>query len=169
MPPLTKLRAGISVVMLSASAGWLAGCGLPPDLQPAPGTPVPIPSAASPVSAPYPPGFTPRPTGPTATPAVSSTPFPEFSSVSCNGKPTGDQVLALVKRETTIEPSAPITQPVCAGTWHFTVLGVPNRDPLQVLSKGDPGALQLMAVGTDVCTVDVRRQAPTGILLAASC
>jgi hypothetical protein len=89
--------------------------------------------------------------------------------VACNGKPTGEQVVSLVKQKTAIAPSKHITQPVCAGTWHFTVLEVPNREPLQVLSKSDATGLQLMAVGTDVCTVDVRRQAPTGILLAASC
>ncbi|GIH11158.1 hypothetical protein Rhe02_92250 [Rhizocola hellebori] len=165
MPPLTKLRVGMTAVVLSA----LAGCGVPPELAPPPGTQVPVPSATPPVSAPFPPGYTPRATGPTTTPSAVATPFPEFSSVSCNGKPTGDQVLALVKRETNISPSKPITQPVCAGTWHFTVLEVPNREPLQVLSKSEPTGLHLMAVGTDVCTVDVRRQAPTGILLAASC
>ncbi len=165
MPPLTKLRAGMTLLALSA----LAGCGVPPELQPPPGTKVPVPSVAPPTSAPFPPGFSPRPSGPTAAPTVSVTPFPEFSSVACNGRPTGDQVLALVRRQTAINPSKAITQPVCAGTWHYTVLEVPERDPLQVLSKGDPAALQLMAIGTDVCTVDVRRQAPTGILLAASC
>ena len=129
-----------------------------------------MPSAAAPTSAPFPPGFSPRPSGPTPTAAAASaTPIPEFSSVACNGRPTGDQVLALVKRQTAINPSKAITQPVCAGTWHYTVLEVLDREPLQVLSKGDPAALQLMAIGTDVCTVDVRRQAPTGILLAASC
>jgi hypothetical protein len=161
MPPLTKLRASMTAFVLSA----LAGCGVPPDLAPSPGTQVPIPSAAPQASGPYPPGFTPRPTGP----VVSTTPFPEYTSVSCNGKPTGDQVVALVKQKTAISPSKPITQPVCAGSWHFTVLEVPNREPLQVLSKTDATGMQLMAVGTDVCTVDVRRQAPTGILLAASC
>jgi hypothetical protein len=165
MPPLTKLRVGMAAVVLSA----LAGCGVPPELAPPRGTQVPIPSVTAPSNAPYPPGFSPRSSGPTTNPALSATPYPEFSSVPCNGKPTGDQVVALLKRETTIEPSRPITQPVCAGTWHFTILEVPDREPLQVLSKGDPAALQLMAVGTDVCTVDVRRQAPTGILLAASC
>src|SRR5688572_11305275 len=121
MPPLTKLRAGVTAVVLSA----LAGCGVPPDLAPPPGTQVPIPSAAPPASGPYPPGFTPRPSG-TAAPA---TPFPEFSSVACNGKPTGEQVVSLVKQKTAIAPSKHITQPVCAGTWHFTVLEVPNREP----------------------------------------
>lgn len=165
MPPLTKLRAGIALLVLCG----LAGCGVPPQLQPRPGTQVPAPSMAAPTSAPFPPGFSPRPSGPTPTPTASASPFPVFSSVACHGRPTGDQVLALVKQQTAINPSKAITQPVCAGTWHYTVLEVIGRDPLQVLSKGDPGALQLMAIGTDVCTVDVRRQAPTGILLAASC
>jgi hypothetical protein len=165
MPPLLKLRAGMAVVALCV----VAGCGVPPELEPAPGTRVPLPSVAPPTSFPYPPGFSPRPSGPTSIPAATTTPFPEFSSVACNGRPTGDQVLALVRRVTSINPSKPITQPVCAGTWHYTVLEVPDREPLQVLSKGDPAALTLVAIGTDVCTVDVRRQAPTGILLAASC
>lgn len=74
-----------------------------------------------------------------------------------------------MKRETTAKPTKAVVVPVCSGTWHYTVLEVPDREPLQVLTKGDPAALTLVAVGTDVCTVDVRRQAPTGILLAASC
>ncbi|HCT75019.1 MAG TPA: hypothetical protein DGT23_00190 [Micromonosporaceae bacterium] len=157
MPPFTKVGAVLLLMLL-------AGCGVPPELQPRPGASVPVPSNPPPTSGAYPPGYTPR-----ATASPAATPFPESSPIPCAGRPSAEQVVDLVKRETTARPTKAVVTPVCAGNWHYTVLEVPDKEPLQVLTKGDPAALTLVAVGTDVCTVDVRRQAPTGILLAASC
>jgi hypothetical protein len=59
--------------------------------------------------------------------------------------------------------------PLCAGTWQYTVLGVPGRESLQVVTKGPPNGLVLVTAGTDVCTNEVRAQAPDGIVAAAHC
>jgi hypothetical protein len=59
--------------------------------------------------------------------------------------------------------------PLCAGTWQYTVLTVTGREPLQVVSRGTPQALQLVSAGTDICSVELRAAAPPGILSVAHC
>jgi hypothetical protein len=44
-----------------------------------------------------------------------------------------------------------------------------GREPLQVVTQGAPNALQLVTAGTEVCSVPVRTQAPSGILMVAHC
>ncbi|MFC7764406.1 hypothetical protein ACFQY4_45335 [Catellatospora bangladeshensis] len=60
-------------------------------------------------------------------------------------------------------------QPVCAGTWQYTVVSIPDREPLQVVTKGAPAVLEVVTAGTDICTIEVRNFAPPGIRIAASC
>jgi hypothetical protein len=61
------------------------------------------------------------------------------------------------------------TGPLCAGTWQYTVVLVPNREPLAVVTRGRPGALELVTAGTNVCSIPVRTEAPIGIRTAATC
>lgn len=152
--------AAIALVLLTSS------CGAPPGLEPS-GDAVREPSPQPPqATTGLPPGYTPRPTPP-ATPVP--TPFPEYTAVDCAGRVTKEQVIAVVRRETDIEPGEAITAPVCAGTWHYTLLSVPGREPVKVLTKTAPSGLTLVVVGTDVCSLDIQHQAPSGIYTAASC
>jgi hypothetical protein len=160
MRPLTPL--GLALLLLAA------GCGAPPDLSTR-GTPVPSPTTVRTTPPPFPPGFTPPPTpnpsrSPSASPSLS--PFPDYTAVPCAGRVTAAQVINLVKSETPIRPSTALTGPLCAGTWHFTVLQVPERESVEVVTRD---SLQLVAVGTDVCTVEVNLRAPAGIKTAAGC
>jgi hypothetical protein len=127
---------------------------LPPDLPPTdPPAPPPIPSPVASASGPA--------------------PFGEAFAVSCAGRPSADQVIALLRRTHGLLPaSATVTVrmgPLCAGTWQYTVVALPEREPLQVVTKGTPSALTLVTAGTDVCVVPVRVGAPQGILTVAHC
>jgi hypothetical protein len=162
------LTAGPSAVLLAV----LSACGQPPELAPTPTVPAPLLTAppASPTPT-LPPGFTlPPTTPPTADPAPS---FAENSAVPCDGRPDASAVIALVRRSGALPSGGSRARaangPLCAGTWQYTVLTVPGKEPLQVVSEGRPDALRLVTAGTDVCTVDVRAGAPIGILQAASC
>ncbi|GIH13102.1 hypothetical protein Raf01_12740 [Rugosimonospora africana] len=59
--------------------------------------------------------------------------------------------------------------PMCAGSWQYTVFTVSGREPLQVVTQGQPGALTLVTAGTNVCSTQVSAQAPAGILSVAQC
>jgi hypothetical protein len=156
------MRVLLALVLLTLAAT----CGAPPDVN-SQGDTVPEPSPAPPrETIGLPPGFTPRATPPSG---ASPTPFPEYTAVDCAGRPGKDQVIALVRRETDINPGDALTAPLCAGTWQYTVLAVPGRDPVQVLTRTTPGGLALVAIGTDVCSLDIQHQAPAGIYRAASC
>jgi hypothetical protein len=158
---------GILVLAAVVTAALLtAACGAPPGVA-ARGVDVPEPSSKPPQpTTGLPPGYTPRAI-PSSTPMP--TPFPEYTAVDCAGRPTKDQVIAVVKRETNINPSDAIAAPLCAGTWQYTVLSVPGRDPVQVLTRSGESGLVLVAAGTDVCSLDIQHQAPSGIFAAANC
>src|SRR5262245_61173705 len=144
------------VLLALAAVLLVAACGAPPELR-SKGDAVPEPSPKPPKETiGVPPGYTPR-----ATPSRSAvpTPFPEYTAVDCAGRPGKDQVIALVRRETNINPDDAIAPPLCAGTWQYTVLSVPGLDPVQVLTKATVGGLALVAVGTDVCSLDIQHQA----------
>jgi hypothetical protein len=83
-----------------------------------------------------------------------------------------DRIVALVRTQGILARSATATArlgPLCAGTWQYTILVVPQREPLQVVSQGTGTSLMLVTAGTDVCTDRIRTQAPAGIILAAHC
>jgi hypothetical protein len=151
-------------------AAWLvvavlAGCGPPPEPPENPGPPPPPPTAAT--SAPTFPGQPPG-TGP----GFPTGGFGDQFATDCNGQPSGDAVLALLVAEDLLGAGTDanfVTGPLCAGDWQYAVVSVPDLDPLQVVTSGDPDELELVAAGTDVCTPEVRIQAPPGIRSAAAC
>jgi hypothetical protein len=59
--------------------------------------------------------------------------------------------------------------PVCAGSWQYTIFAVAGREPLQVVTQGEPAALTLVTAGTEVCSTQVLAQAPAGIIAVAQC
>jgi hypothetical protein len=101
-------------------------------------------------------------------PSPSLSPFSEFVTVPCGTRVTADQVISLVRNQIEIPPSRAITGPLCAGTWQYTELQVSGRDPVQAITVSRE-SLKLVAVGTDVCTVEVKLQAPSAIRTAAGC
>jgi hypothetical protein len=155
----------LGLALLSILAG---ACGAPPDLR-SRGNPVPPPSPAASSAPQFPPGYTPEPTASrSVSPSPTLSPFPEFTTAPCGPRVTADQVISLVRNTTEIRPSRAVTGPLCAGTWQYTELQVPNGDPVQAITASRDG-LRLVAVGTDVCTVEVKLQAPSGIRTAAGC
>ena len=104
------------------------------------------------------------------TAAPSPTGFPEATAVNCGGRPGGREVLAVLRRAGLVTRSSSarvVTGPMCAGTWQWSVVQMPNADPLQVVTRGAAGSLQLVTAGTDVCSIPVRTGAPAGIRAAA--
>lgn len=143
-----------------------AGCGPPPE-PPETSAPPPPPSA---ITGSPPPAF---PTGvPTAGPGLPSGGFNEQFAIDCGGEPSGADVIALLRAEAVIDADVEaqvVTGPRCAGTWQYAVVSGPDLDPLQVVTQGEPDDLALVTAGTDVCTPEVRIQAPPGIRSAAAC
>ncbi|MBV1852149.1 hypothetical protein [Catellatospora tritici] len=165
----TRFLAALAAAGLTGTV-LLGGCGVPPELQPKPGAPVPQPSTPA-TSTGLPPGFSMPPTVPPST-GPSAT-FSEITATLCQGRPSADQVISTLRHTTSILPGSGtvtvVTQPMCAGTWQYTVLSVTGREPLQVVTKGAPGKLTVVTAGTDICTIEVRNFAPAGIRLTAGC
>jgi hypothetical protein len=164
--PLSARRPALAAVLLSIGAALLAGCGPPPDppeLPAPPASPPAIPSGAVP---PTPGGVVP------GGPASQSPGFGEQIAVACGGEPGDDEILAVLRDEDLLGSGTEanvVDGPVCSGSWQYTVVSVPERDPLQVVTRGEPGDLELVTAGTDVCIPEVRIQAPPGIRGAAAC
>jgi len=177
-PSVAPRVMSVAAMFVAATAACaLAGCGTPPELRPGPGTPVPRPATPSPTGGPSAlPTGVPTNGGQSPAPTASGSVAPSFAegyAASCNGYPSGNQVIALLRRTGGLLPGSgtvPVTTgPLCAGTWQYTVLAVPNHDPLAVVTKGTPEQLTLVTAGTDVCSIPVRTAAPAGILNAALC
>ena len=157
-----RLLAGCATI---AGCVLMAGCGVPPELdQGGSTTPTkrPTPTALA----------TSAPVGGIPTlPAASTPTASNLTAVSCAGKPSGEQVIALLRRSADLLPRGARTTvpvvPLCAGDWQYSVVQIPGREPLQVVSRGPAGALKLVTAGTDVCTIEVRTAAPPGIRTAA--
>jgi hypothetical protein len=144
----------------------LAGCGPPPE---PPATPGPLPPPATGTASPGP-TFPGQPPG--TGPALPSGGFGDQIAVDCNGEPGDDELLSLLVAEDLLGAGSDaevVNGPLCAGDWQYAVVSVPDLDPLQVVSSGEPGDLELVAAGTEVCTPEVRIQAPPGIRAAAAC
>jgi hypothetical protein len=156
------------VVCCGVAVGALTGCASGPSLSPLPSeAPSVAPSPSLSARADRNP-VVPAP----STPSQSPTGFPESYAVTCNGKPGVDRVIALLKAKGVVGGSATVTAkegPLCAGTWQYTVLNVTGQGPLQVVTQGPPTALKLVTYGTEVCSVEVRTQAPFGIRSQAQC
>jgi len=102
----------------------------------------------------------------------SATGFDGAVAVTCGGRPGADRVVALLKSKGVLSGGGTVSVqvgPLCAGTWQYTVLNVTGMGPLQVVTQGPPTALKLVTYGTEVCSVEVRTQAPFGIRAQAQC
>ncbi|GAB2939508.1 hypothetical protein GCM10027280_29820 [Micromonospora polyrhachis] len=158
----------LNITSVLAVAALLAACGVPPELEP-PRSTLPTlvsPTASGPVTAtPPPPSAAPTPT---PSPTVR---FPESTTTDCQGSPSRTQLTALLRRQTGLLPAGAqitvTTGPLCSGEWQYSVVQIPDREPLQVVTKGESNALTLVTAGTDVCNIPVRIGAPTGIRFIA--
>ena len=157
----------------------VAGCGrvertpIGHPVRPAPASPTGLPSAAD-TTVPdevteesYPTLEPPVPTSvPTAPPANTV-------AVACGGRPSASQVIAAVRRDRNLIPPGVtpqvLTGPLCAGSWQYTIMTVPDHDPLQVVTRGAASSLTVVTAGTYVCTPEVTGAAPSGIVSAAHC
>jgi hypothetical protein len=94
-------------------------------------------------------------------------------AVSCGGRPSASQVIAALRRDRNLLPQGVtpqiLTGPLCAGSWQYTIMSVPEHDPLQVVTRGSASSLTVVIAGTYVCTPEVRGAAPSGIVSAAHC
>jgi hypothetical protein len=117
-----------------------------------------------------PPTRLPQPPRSTAPPSPSG--FSEYAAVACNGRPSAAQVIALLRRTSVLRAGARPTVtsgPLCAGTWQYTVLTLPDEGSLYVVTHGRPEALVVETAGTNPCTARVRANAPAGIVSAIRC
>jgi hypothetical protein len=159
-----------TAALLITGALLLTACGAPPELGEDPGEPVPPPTPAS-----TSPPVLPDPVPPGGPGTFGPGGFPEEIAISCEsgpGSPEADELLALLRSEGMLAPGvdAEVTEgPLCSGDWQYAVVTVPDRDPLQLVSRGRAGDLELITAGTDVCSVEVRFQAPPGIQGIAAC
>jgi hypothetical protein len=156
----------VALTVPVALAGCVRSVG-PVQLAPAPSSPPPAEwpdDALSPLG--------PPPSArPSTAPAVTRS-FAEATAAPCAGRPSGDQVVSVLRRVGLLTAGVYATVrtgPLCSGSWQYTVIAVVGREPLQVVTKGTPGSLSLVTAGTDVCTVDVRAAAPAGIRSLTSC
>lgn len=166
MHPRLRLLLPCSAAALAVGL-LLAGCGAPPELTEEPAQ-VPPPGSATPSATPSPPR--------SGTPGLPGTPgpgnFPAEIAIACDGQPGPEELLALLQQEdllTAGDDAEIVDGPFCSGEWQYAVVTVPDRDPLQVISRGPPDSLELVTAGTDVCTAEVRFQAPEGVQGAAGC
>ncbi|SCL39026.1 hypothetical protein GA0074692_5217 [Micromonospora pallida] len=142
----------------------LGGCGAPPELEQQ-STSRPSPTAAPPATV--------SPGPPTGVPLAPPTALPTTPDSSgmvatpCRNGPSGQQVLRLVRDSPGALPGGSGVRvrsgPLCADDWQYTVLTVSGYEDLSVVTRGRPGSLRLVTAGTDVCTIEVRTAAPTGI------
>ncbi|GAA5189413.1 hypothetical protein GCM10023322_42200 [Rugosimonospora acidiphila] len=98
--------------------------------------------------------------------------FADDTAVSCAGQPSADQVIGKVRGAGLVTGDTKLTVqlgPLCAGSWQYTIFEVADREPLQVVTEGQPSALTLVTAGTDVCSTVVFGQAPPGIINVAQC
>ncbi|MGC4885878.1 hypothetical protein [Micromonospora sp. DT227] len=164
MPATPSARRHAPVTLLALLA--LTACGTPPELR----DPPPSPTGASRASA----SATPTPTA-SATPIVPAVPSlpartppaPDPVAVPCRGTPSGDRIVAMLRGSAGVLPRnvriTVRTGPLCAEGWQYTVLAVSGHEELQVVTRGRSGTPRLVTAGTDVCGVEVRATAPTGI------
>lgn len=157
-----------ALVPLLIGLALAAGCGAPPELTDPPRAPLPVPSSsASPPPSQRPPTFPGESGQPTDGPR-----FPEEIAMACAGQPGGEEIVETLRASNLLPAGVEaevVDGPYCSGTWQYAMVSVPDRDPLQVITEGKPGALTLVTVGTDVCTVEVRMLAPAGIRAVAAC
>ncbi|SCG48379.1 hypothetical protein [Micromonospora halophytica] len=136
------------------------GVGGPPTLGALPGG---VPTAVAPVTAA--PGFPPAVTSPPTTPLTPPGPTPAAVATACAGRPSADRVVGLLRGR--VLPAdvrvRATTGPLCADGWQYTVLAVTGHEELQVVTRGEPGALRLVTAGTDVCSIEVRAAAPPAV------
>jgi hypothetical protein len=148
----------------------LVGCGTSGGAQPVPGSAGAVPGSAGAASPS--PTTAPRSSRPAPVAAPSSSGFRTDYAVPCAGSPDLGQVLALLRSRKVLATGAAATAssgPLCSGDWQYTALDVAGAGPLQVITRGRPGALELITAGTDVCTPDVQSGAPPGIRAVARC
>nr|BFE67034.1 hypothetical protein GCM10020092_003350 [Actinoplanes digitatis] len=192
-PGAVRVVPLLSAAGVLASVLLLAACGMPPEPPlsappeapgngsadassfPSPGVvpglPTALPTAGVPT---YPTAGVPTYPTATTTPAtVTTTPTTVRPSPApkCVNGPSGQQVLTAVKGR----PGVPATElkvidgPFCAKSWQFTIVQIAEADsdtpaePLLVVTKGSPATIKVIEAGTDVCSIKVRTEAPTGI------
>ncbi|MEH1100992.1 hypothetical protein V6V16_17710 [Micromonospora sp. CPCC 205561] len=115
------------------------------------------------------PSATPSPPPATGLPGAGATGTADAGLVAtpCPTGPSGARIVDLVRGRGGVLPASVRVRvkngPLCAGEWHYTLLDVTGHEALQVVTRGRPGAPQLVTAGTDVCTAEVRAAGPPGI------
>jgi hypothetical protein len=155
---VSVLLVGLVAAVAVAACGQIGGTQALPSRGPvAVASPSPSPSVSASPS-------------PTASPSAAG--FPTDYAVPCAGRPTPDQVIALLRTAKVVPATAVATVttgPLCSGTWQYTALDVAGLGPLQAVTRGTPPVLELVTAGTDICTPTVKSEAPAGITTLARC
>ncbi|MEU8259748.1 hypothetical protein AB0C02_03880 [Micromonospora sp. NPDC048999] len=154
-------RAPRSVPAALVALLALAGCGTPPELR-RPAPPAATTSATATATA----VPTATPTSPATVAAPTRSPTTAPSAAPCGSGPSGDRVIAVLRAGRVLPENVRVTVrkgPLCAEGWQYTVLAMTGREELQVVTRTEPGALELVTAGTDVCSAEVRAAGPPGI------
>ncbi|GAA4244155.1 hypothetical protein GCM10022255_006100 [Dactylosporangium darangshiense] len=168
------MRTAATVLAIVGLGCLLSACRHPGDSA----APVPAPSRLSqePLFPAATPTFDTQPTREPSRSASASPSPPGFSDqyvTYCNGRPSGEQVIAAVRLTRSNLPAGSgvsvLKAPVCAGVWQYTVLSVTGSEPLRVITKGSPTSLTVVTAGTDPCTAEVRVTAPPAFLATVDC
>jgi hypothetical protein len=171
------MRTAAAVLAIVSLGCLVSGCtrsrGDSGPLLPTASPPAARSASPTPISTPnVPPVRTATPTR-SAGASPSQLPFSEAYVSQCSGRPSGDQVIAAVRRVRPSLPAGPAVTvksgPLCAGVWQYTIITVSGSEPLQIMSKGAPAALTVVTVGTDPCSVEVKATAPPALLNTANC
>jgi hypothetical protein len=166
---------GRTLFCLALVVPAVAGCGVPPGWPPPGAGPSNGPSSSDEPPPPVGPPATALPPLPTATapPLLSGTGAPGVdpppTPAQCRHGPTAAQLVALVRRSPGLpaDVALRVTKgPYCAADWQYAEIGqvaTPAPDPLVLISRGRPGSLRVVALGTDVCDPTVDAEAPPAI------
>lgn len=164
MPRFSAPRPATAPALLAvALLAVLAGCDAPPGLNESTLGPSPSPTGLpTGGTAALPPGGSPTlPPGPT--PAGQS----GQAAAPCTAGPSAKQLLTFLRGSHGLLPQGVTatvrTGPLCADGWQYSQVDVTGHESLQVVTRGEPGALTLVTAGTDVCTIAVRVTAPEGV------
>ncbi len=168
----TKLVFGAlaaAIVLTMAGCGHVERTPMGHPVRSAPARPTDSPSAddtTNPDDDSYP---TEEPLPPTDVPTAAA----DTVAVACGGRPSASQVIAALRRDRNLLPPGVtpqvLTGPLCADSWQYTIMSVPDHDPLQVVTRGSASSLTVVIAGTYVCTPEVTGAAPSGIVSAAHC
>lgn len=162
-------RATVVLLVATLTATGAAGCNATPPPEPQ-GSPTPSAASPSPALPGQPGDASPSQPNDAMPPVPQPTSPAAATAAKCQDRPTPSEIITLLRQQDAIATDPRIkvsTGPLCVGDWQYTVMDIPNADPLQVVTRLTDGKLVYVTAGTDIC--DELAGAPPAIRTAAHC